>query len=110
MIECPWNSDHTGGCAWIAELGNGAITAGCQHNGCAGRGWEDLRRLKEPGYAERVDRRNGGGPVHGEHHADTLPEEPPWLADGAEDGTYRHPRVDRPPSGRDHRRAGSTAA
>jgi len=57
VLDCPWNSDHVGGCAWIGEMGNGAISAGCQHQSCKGRGWAELRALKEPGYA---DRRNGG--------------------------------------------------
>ncbi len=52
-FECPWNPEHTDRCAWVAELGNGAITAGCQHQGCQGRGWRDLRGLKEPGYRTR---------------------------------------------------------
>lgn len=59
LDPCPWNEAHTGGCAWIAELGNGAITAGCQHNSCKGHSWEDLRRLLEPGYTDRAARRNG---------------------------------------------------
>ena len=43
-IECPWNPEHTGRCAWIAELGNGAITAGCQHQSCQGKGWHRAAR------------------------------------------------------------------
>ena len=57
-IACPWNPEHTGRCAWVAELGSGAITAGCQHASCQGHDWHDLRALKEPGYR---DRRNGHG-------------------------------------------------
>lgn len=46
-IVCPWNPEHTGCCAWVGELGNGAITAGCQHESCGGKGWPELRALLE---------------------------------------------------------------
>jgi hypothetical protein len=42
---CPWNSDHTNRSAFIAQFPNGAITAGCHHNGCDGKSWHDLRLL-----------------------------------------------------------------
>ncbi len=59
VLDCPWNSDHANS-AWVGELGNGAITAGCQHQSCTWT-WEDLRAKFEPGHRERVaDRRNGG--------------------------------------------------
>jgi len=61
-IACPWNPEHTGRCAWVAELGNDAITAGCQHDSCQGRGWPELRALLEGAHpyrreddAERVE-------------------------------------------------------
>lgn len=60
LIDCISNSDHTDGSAWVGELGNGAITAGCQHQSCTWT-WEDLRAKFEPGHRERgADRRNGG--------------------------------------------------
>lgn len=81
VLDCPWNSDHAGS-AWVGELGNGAITAGCQHQSCTWN-WEDLRAKFEPGHRERVaDRRNGSG-AHDE--APTPDAPPPWLADGAEE-------------------------
>ena len=61
-IACPWNPEHIGRCAWVAELGSGAITAGCQHESCQGHDWHDLRALKEPGYRER---RNGYAVTYG---------------------------------------------
>ncbi|MDA0991661.1 MAG: AAA family ATPase, partial [Verrucomicrobia bacterium] len=45
---CPWNSDHTNSSAYILQMASGAIAAGCHHNGCAGRGWSDLRSMFEP--------------------------------------------------------------
>ncbi|MFC2173026.1 phage/plasmid primase, P4 family [Acidobacteriota bacterium] len=45
---CPWNNDHTDRSAYIVELKNGAIAAGCHHESCKGKGWKDLRALVEP--------------------------------------------------------------
>lgn len=76
VLDCPWNSDHAGGCAWISELGNGAISAGCQHQSCKGNGWAELRALKEPGYA---DRRSGA--EYGARRSTTDQEPPAWSTD-----------------------------
>jgi hypothetical protein len=54
---CPWNPEHTDRSAFIVQFASGAVAAGCQHNGCAGRDWHALRDLVEPG---RLDRPNGG--------------------------------------------------
>jgi hypothetical protein len=58
---CPWNDAHTNGSAFIVQHGNGAIAAGCHHNGCAGKTWHDLRDTVEPGWRERTKR--GEAPV-----------------------------------------------
>ena len=50
---CPWNSDHADQSAYIVQFTNGAIAAGCHHNGCFGKNWHALRDLKEPGWRER---------------------------------------------------------
>jgi hypothetical protein len=47
---CPWNNAHTNGSAFIVQLANGAIAAGCHHNGCAENDWHALRDLYEPGW------------------------------------------------------------
>lgn len=47
---CPWNSAHTNRSAYITQLPNGAIAAGCHHNGCGGKNWQALRDLVEPGW------------------------------------------------------------
>jgi len=44
---CPWNPEHTNRSAYIVEHPNGAIAAGCHHNGCAGKNWRDLRKVIE---------------------------------------------------------------
>jgi hypothetical protein len=44
---CPWNSAHTDRSAYVVQFANGAIAAGCHHNGCQGRGWRDLRDAVE---------------------------------------------------------------
>ena len=42
---CPFNSDHDDRSAWLICWTNGSIAAGCQHDGCAGKGWPELRQL-----------------------------------------------------------------
>jgi P4 family phage/plasmid primase-like protien len=55
---CPWNTEHTDRSAFIVQHANGAIAAGCQHNGCRGRSWRDLRTLYEPdAYTTRQQQR-----------------------------------------------------
>ena len=68
-IVCPWNPEHTGRCAWVAELGNGAITAGCQHQSCQGKGWPELRALLEG--VQTIPRQNDAARVGTQ--APTLP-------------------------------------
>ena len=42
---CPWDPSHRDRSAWVGQLSSGPLAAGCQHNGCAGKGWTDLRAL-----------------------------------------------------------------
>jgi hypothetical protein len=56
---CPWNADHRNRSAYIVQHANGAIAAGCHHNGCASEDWHTLRHLVEPGWRHT---RNGGRP------------------------------------------------
>jgi len=49
LEKCPWDSSHTDRSAWVVQFPSGAIAAGCHHNGCSGKGWQDLRRIYEPG-------------------------------------------------------------
>ena len=39
---CPWNSEHDDRAAFVLQFPGGVVTAGCHHDGCAGRGWRDL--------------------------------------------------------------------
>lgn len=50
LNQCPWDSSHNDLSAWAMQFPSGAIAAGCHHNGCAGKGWKDLRSLYEPGF------------------------------------------------------------
>ena len=50
---CPWNPEHRNRSAFIVEWPNGTIGAGCQHNGCTGKGWHELRDVVEPGWREK---------------------------------------------------------
>lgn len=50
---CPWNPEHKDSSAYIVQHANGAIAAGCHHNGCAANNWYSLRDLVEPGRESR---------------------------------------------------------
>lgn len=50
---CPFNEDHRNRSAIITEQASGAIGFTCHHNGCTGKGWRELRELREPGYSVR---------------------------------------------------------
>ena len=52
LNPCPWNADHTNNSARIVQFPNGAIAAGCFHNGCAGNDWHALRDRYEPGWRD----------------------------------------------------------
>jgi replicative DNA helicase len=47
---CPWDGAHTNKSAYIVQLPNGAIAAGCHHKGCGGKDWRALRDQLEPGW------------------------------------------------------------
>ena len=59
LNPCPWIPDHHNSAAHIIQLVNGAIAAGCHHNGCTGNDWHRLRDLTEPGWQATSNRRNG---------------------------------------------------
>ncbi len=48
LATCPFDPNHTDAAAYVVQLSSGAIAAGCHHNGCTGRTWEDLRANCEP--------------------------------------------------------------
>ena len=66
LEECPWNA-HTDNSAYIVQLANGAIAAGCHHDSCEDYGWRDLREHYEPGAYE------GDGRGEYERHGVTAP-------------------------------------
>lgn len=53
LATCPWDNSHTDGAAFIVEFANGARAAGCLHNSCRGKRWQDLRALYEPEHDQR---------------------------------------------------------
>lgn len=59
---CPWNPEHRNKSAFLIQHANGALAAGCHHNGCKGKNWHDLRNLLEPGLrgAGAVDNNRPG--------------------------------------------------
>jgi putative DNA primase/helicase len=44
---CPFNPEHTGGCAVVTKSADGPIGFRCHHNSCAEKGWKELRELFE---------------------------------------------------------------
>ena len=56
LAQCLWNPDHIDKSAFIVRFPNGAIAAGCHHNGCQNKGWPELREAVEPGYTESLER------------------------------------------------------
>ena len=42
---CPWNPEHNDNAAWIIQWPNGAVAAGCHHNGCTDKDWQALKQL-----------------------------------------------------------------
>lgn len=70
LSTCPWNAEHVNRSSFVLQHASGAVSAGCHHNGCAGKGWADLRALygETGGRAPRLaaadprwDRANGDG-------------------------------------------------
>ena len=45
---CPWDPSHRDRSAFVGQRTDGPLVAGCHHNGCSGRTWQDLRDLVEP--------------------------------------------------------------
>ncbi|KAF5058343.1 hypothetical protein DSECCO2_347500 [anaerobic digester metagenome] len=45
LKTCPWNPEHTNSAAYIIQYANGAVAAGCHHNGCLGEDWQSLKKL-----------------------------------------------------------------
>ncbi len=91
---CPWNVEHTNASAYILKLPNGAVAAGCHHNGCVGRDWHALRDVVEPGWRNRVSASTrpssqpgrSGQPADEDADLPILTDSPPWpraLGDSA---------------------------
>lgn len=43
LRTCPWNSEHTNSASFIIQFDNGAVAAGCHHDGCAHENWSTLK-------------------------------------------------------------------
>jgi hypothetical protein len=56
LKTCPWNDEHTNLSARVVQFGNGAISAGCFHNGCQGKDWRSLKEMYEPGCYDKIEK------------------------------------------------------
>lgn len=45
LKKCPFNPDHTDTSAYVVEYPNGKICAGCHHDSCSDKGWNDMLKL-----------------------------------------------------------------
>jgi hypothetical protein len=53
LEECPFDSNHNRGEAWVGVADNGERGFGCPHNGCVGNDWHALRQKWESPIDER---------------------------------------------------------
>ncbi len=53
LATCPFNPEHDDRSAFVVQLASGAVDAGCHHNGCAGKGWREMRAVLDPSWAVR---------------------------------------------------------
>ncbi len=60
---CPWDSNHDNRSAFMVQFPNGAIAAGCLHNGCRGKDWHALRELLDPGWKSKPQPARGAVPI-----------------------------------------------
>ena len=74
---CPFDTTHVDGAAFVVQFGNGAVAAGCHHNGCAGKGWHDLRDAVEPGWRDRAGASGSLGSGSGRGAGESWPEPQP---------------------------------
>ena len=74
---CPWNPEHTNRSAYVVQRTDGAIGAGCHHNGCADNDWHSLRATREPGWQRPSERAS---------HAPAAPGQATDADDSAEAG------------------------
>ena len=45
LDPCPWNPQHVNKSAYVVQMQNGAIAAGCHHQSCADNHWPELRAM-----------------------------------------------------------------
>lgn len=51
LDSCPFSSAHEDG-AYAIQFPSGAIAAGCHHNSCQGKTWQDLRAMYDPAHTK----------------------------------------------------------
>jgi len=53
LRDCPFGGEHRPEKAFIVQMPDGAVGAGCLHSDCEGKNWHDLRDALEPGWREK---------------------------------------------------------
>jgi len=74
LARCPFNFEHVDS-AYIVQLGNGAIGAGCHHNSCQSKSWHDFRDVFDPEWHARST-----GPSYGSFSRGPGTSEEIWPA------------------------------
>jgi P4 family phage/plasmid primase-like protien len=91
LDKCHFSDEHADG-AFVIQFPSGAISAGCHHDRCKGKGWRELRALYDGKWEERAKlnirkrpaapatHTNGNG-YHADDHVDDtyLPEPSTWF-------------------------------
>ena len=65
LNRCPWRPTERDGGAFVQQFANGHIIARCKHNQCAGKGWDDLRDVIDPGWRDKTEKATKKGSKKG---------------------------------------------
>jgi len=57
LKECPNDSSHKNGKAFVTQFPNGALAAGCFHNSCKHIDWHWIRNKFEPGWKKKKQKK-----------------------------------------------------
>lgn len=77
LNACTWDSSHDDESAYVIQFPNGALAAGCHHNGCSGKRWEEFRDALEPNRQRRQKGASGSAVTPLPEHPEDWPEPQP---------------------------------
>lgn len=77
LTACIWDPSHDDAGAYVIQFANGAVAAGCHHNGCSDKRWEDFRDAREPNRQKRQKAASGSSVSALPEHPEDWPEPQP---------------------------------